>query len=247
MNFTSAGKMITFPITISTPGGSFILQDAITISRGTTPDIGVTQGTFDSNGYSVTTAGQFACTGSLPRTVAVGSATWFIGGSGWDAATATNLTVTGTGTISLASSSVKAFAGGGANYSGITVNQGGSSTLTFTGNNTFKDITNTYSAIGATSIAFGSTTQTLQQFTASGGVGKLLTLSGTSAASPANLVLTGSSDTTSEYVNVSNVRMYKKGTGEWKLTNSNNLGSFGAVFLVVVVLYKALGNFFSFF
>jgi len=246
-NITSAGRTFSQPINIYSPGGSVTLQDAITISRGTTPDIWVNQGTFDANGYNVTTAGSFGSNGLLPRTVAVGSGTWLIGGSGWDAATATNLTVTGSGTISITSSSVKAFAGGGANYSGITVNQGGSSTLTFTGNNTFKDITNTYSATGATSIAFGSTTQTLQQFTASGGLGRLLTLSGTSAASPANLVLTGSSDTTSEYVNVSNVRMYKKGTGEWKLTNSNNLGSFGAVFLVVVVLYTALGNFFSFF
>lgn len=244
---TSAGVAFSQPININSPGGSVTLQDAIRVTRGTTPDIAVVQGTFDANGYTVTTAGQFACTGTLPRTVAVGSATWLIGGSGWDAATATNLTVTGTGTISLTSVSTKAFAGGSSSYSGITLNQGGAGTLTITGNNTFKDITNSYGTTGFTLINLASTTQRLQQFSASGAIGRQLTLSGSSAASPANLILTGSSDTTSQYLTVNNVRMYRTGTGIWNLTNSINGGSFGAIFTVVIILTNTLSNFFLFF
>ncbi|MBV5333750.1 hypothetical protein JZU57_00530, partial [bacterium] len=77
-------------------------------------------------------------------------------------------------------------------------------------NNTFKDITNTYSATGATTIALGNTTQTLTNpWTATGAASRVLTVSGTSAASPATLRFTGSGTAANvDYLNISNVRAY---------------------------------------
>ena len=87
---------------------------------------------------------------------------------------ATNLIVQGPGTINLTSASAKTFAGGGANYSGVTLVHGGAGNLTITGNNTFSSIRNTISQTAGSSIIFtsGSTT------TITGKTG----LSGTSSA-----------------------------------------------------------------
>lgn len=184
---TSSGKTFTQTFTINTPGGSVTLQDALLCNRSVTPSFILAAGTFDANGYNVTLSGLSsqlsADTTTTSRTLAFGSGTWTIAGSGGFTATSTNLTVTGTGTISLTSSSAKTFAGGGISYAGITLNQGGSGALTISGSNTFKDITNTYSATGATSILFtAGTTQILSQFTATGASGKVLTLGSTTTS-----------------------------------------------------------------
>lgn len=73
---------------------------------------------------------------------------------------ATNLSVQGPGTINLTSASAKTFAGGGANYSGVTLVHGGAGNLTISGNNTFSSIRNTISQTAGSSIIFtsGSTT-----------------------------------------------------------------------------------------
>jgi hypothetical protein len=117
------------------------------------------------------------------------------GSTVWNAST-TNFSITGSGTISLTSSSAKTFAGGSAPYTNITLNQGGSGTLTVTGNNTFKNITNTYSATGATEISFSNSTS-VSQFTATGTAGKVLTLSG-----GATLTLTGGGTVSVDYISV---------------------------------------------
>lgn len=244
---SSAGGSFGQSFTIDSPGGSVVLQDALNVVgvNGVT----VNCGTINANGYNLT-ANNLQASGSFVRTIAVGSGTWTLTGTGsaWQTGVNTNLTVTGTGTISLTSASAKTFSGGSTPYSGITLNQGGLGTLTVTGNNTFKDITNTYGVTGATTISFGSTIQTLSQFTASGTLGNLITISGTSTAAPANLILTGSSNTTAQYVSISNIRMYKKGIGSWIFKDSINLGTFGATFgAVVIAVFTALGNFFTFF
>jgi hypothetical protein len=165
----------------------------------------------------------------------IGSGLWTIAGAtfvAWDASTTTNLTVTGTGTISLTSASAKQFSGGGISYSGITLNQGGAGTLTIQGNNTFKNITNTYSATGATSILLGNTTQTLTNpWTATGEAGRVLTVSGTSAASPGTLIFSGAGTAANvDYLTISNVRAYDL-VDEWYAgANSTNSGSLGWYF-----------------
>jgi hypothetical protein len=145
------------------------------------------------------------------RTIAVGSGTWTLVRTGtvWNVGNVTNLTVTGTGTISLTSASVKTFAGGGISYSGITLNQGGAGTLTISGNNSFANITNTYSATGATTISFGTTTQRVANFTATGTAGNVLTIQGSSATSPCTLIHTGAGDISIDYVTITGVRAYQ--------------------------------------
>jgi hypothetical protein len=207
---TSAGVTFTQGFTIETPSGSVTLQDAFETNRVSASAFTVSNGTFDANGYNVTLSGGGANLDdtSLARTVAVGSGTWVIA-LNWDASPSTGLTVTGTGIISLTSASAKNFIGGDINYSGITVNQGGAGALTVSGNNTFANITNTYSATGATTLNFGTTTQRVANFTATGTAGNVLTIQGSSATSPCTLIHTGAGDIDIDYVTITGVRAYQ--------------------------------------
>lgn len=232
---TSAGRTFTQAFTINTPGGSVTLQDSFITSINSSGALSITQGTFNAATYNVTlsaAASTVTTSGTGTRTVAVGSGTWTLAGPGsvWSAATSTNLTVTGTGTISLTSASAKTFAGGGISYSGITLNQGGAGTLSITLNNTFKNITNSYSATAAAIIDIGTTTQTVTQFTGTGTVGKVLTIQGTSASSPGTLILTTGTVTTPDYLAITGVRAYSLSSTWYAGANSTNNGSLGWIF-----------------
>jgi len=235
---TSAGKTFTQPFTINTPGGSVTLQDAFVTSIISSSALVVTQGTFDASSYSVSlTGGSAQSTGTLSRTFSFGSGTWTIA-SDWTAS-GSNLTVTGTGTISMTSASAKTFAGGGISYSGITLNQGGAGALTISGNNTFANITNTYSATGATNITIGTTTQRVTQWTATGAATRVLTVQGTSASSPGTLILTGGTDPSVDYLAVTGVRAYSLVDTWYAGANSINNGSLGWYFESGVVAITA--------
>jgi hypothetical protein len=238
---TSAGKTFIQPLTVNSLEGSVTLQDAMVIgSAAGSTSLELIAGIFDADLYNVTittpsAAGGFNTNGVLPRTIAFGSGTWSIQGSGtqFQLGSITNLTVTGTGTISLTSASNKTFAGGGISYSGITLNQGGAGALTITGNNTFANISNTYKATGATTIAMGTTTQRVGNFTASGEAGRVLTVQGTSASSPATLVFTGAGQATTpttDYLTITGVRAYSLDTTWYAGANSTNNGSLGWYF-----------------
>jgi hypothetical protein len=209
---TSAGKTFTQSFIIDSPGGSVTLQDAFVCDRSAGFAFTVTAGTFDADGFNVTLSGAssgFSSTNSNTRTIAIGSGTWVLAGTGgWDTATSTNLTVTGTGTISLTSASAKIFVGGGVAYTNITLNQGGAGTLTLFSNNTFKTISST--AAGANTINIGTTTQRITtSWTATGTAGNILTVQGTSAASPGTLVFTGSGTAADvNYLTITGVRAY---------------------------------------
>jgi hypothetical protein len=231
---TSAGRTIPHVISVDSPSGSVTLQDGLTLSFSSATVLTITQGTFNASTYNVTLTGSNAgvsSNNSNTRTIAVGSGIWTVPGPGtiWQATTATNLTVTGTGTISLTSASAKTFAGGGISYSGITLNQGGAGTLTITGNNTFANITNTSGV--ATTLNLGGTTQTVGAFTATGTVGNLLTITGTSAASPATLIYTGSGSISGlDYLVPTFVRAYPTTSTWFAGANSTNGGSLGWIF-----------------
>jgi len=233
---TSAAVTFTQSLVVNSLGGSVTLQDAYASSRNNVGAITVSTGTFNANNYNVTLTGGSAgvtSTSTTVRTLAIGSGTWTVPGiSAWNVSNTANLTVTGTGTISMTGASAKTFAGGGISYSGITLNQGGAGALTISGNNTFKSITNTYSATGATNITIGTTTQTLTQpWTATGAAGRVLTVQGTSAASPATLIFTGSGLAANvDYLTITGVRAYDL-TDEWYAgANSTNNGSLGWYF-----------------
>ncbi len=229
---TSAGRTFTQGFTINSPSGSVTLQDAFTTSLSATTALVLTTGTFDANGFNVTlsgTASAFSGSGSQVRTVAVGSGTWTIAGGPWSTNPSTNCTITGTGTISLTSATAKSFAGGDASYTNITVNQGGAGTLNITGNNTLKDITNTYKGTGATTINISTTTQRVSQWTGAGEAGRLLTVQGASASSPGTLILT-SGTVNVDYLTITGVRAYSLTDTWYAGTNSVNNGSLGWIF-----------------
>jgi hypothetical protein len=161
---TSAGKTFTQQFDINTPSGSVTLQDAIVLSNTISNVITLTAGTFDANGYAVTCSSTVGVTGfgtafggTLAKTLALGSGTWTLAGSGvpWNI-TGSNLTVTGTGTISLTSASAKTFTGGGI-QTYPTLNQGGTGTLTVSGSNRFAAITAT--TAGTVRLTSGTTNQ----------------------------------------------------------------------------------------
>jgi fibronectin-binding autotransporter adhesin len=211
---TSAGATFTQAFEVDTPGGSVTLQDALETNRSISDAFELRSGTFDANGYNVTLSG--ATSGvdldntSSTRTLAVGSGTWTIAGTtAWDALPSTGLTVTGTGTLKFTSASSKSFSGGNLDYSGITLDQAGAGQLTIAGNNTLGNVTNTYSATGATTLNFGTTTQRVADFTATGTAGNVLTIQGTSATSPCNLIHTGAGDISIDYVTITGVRAYQ--------------------------------------
>lgn len=204
---TSAGVTFTQRFTVATPSGSVTLQDSFTCTS--TSNFAISIGTFDANNFNFTlTSGTFATSSTTTKTVVVGSGTWVLGSIiPWGSPNSTFTTITGTGTISLTSASSKSFAGNGLDYSGITLNQGGTGALTVSGNNTFANITST--ATGATTLNFGTTTQRVGNFTATGTAGNVLTIQGTSATSPCNLIHTVAGDINIDFVTITGVRAYQ--------------------------------------
>jgi hypothetical protein len=212
---TSAGRTFTQGFTIDTPSGSVTLQDAFETNRSSSA-FTLRFGTFDANGYNVTLSGATSSVNlddtTTTRTLAVGSGTWTLAGSGvavWDASPSTGLSVTGTGTLKFTSASSKTLNGGGLDYSSITIDQAGAGVLIILSNNTFANITNSYSATGATTINFGPSTQRVSDFTATGEAGRVLTIQGTSATTPCTLIHTGAGDIDIDYVTITGVRAYQ--------------------------------------
>jgi hypothetical protein len=183
---TTNAKTIDFPLTFNGVGGTFQLQDALTM--GSTRIATLTNGTIDLFGKTFTVGTRFTtATGTKNLT--------FNGGSlicpdpnttSFNNAAPTNFTTTagtGTGTISMTAATAKTFVGAGSTFN-CTINQGGAGNLTITGSNTFSNITNTYKSTGATSILFtAATTSTFADWNASGETTRLLTIGSVTAAS----------------------------------------------------------------
>lgn len=161
-------------------GGTWQLTSAFN-SSGT---VTLTNGTLNFNSQDVS-VGTFSSSNSNARTLTFGDSTVNITGSGtaWSTATATNMTINygAAARISMNSASAKTFAGGSKSWP--TVNQGGTGTLSVTGNNTFANFTN---SVNGCTIAFPSGTTTFNSFNVRGALGSLVTLSSTSTLSKAS-------------------------------------------------------------
>lgn len=172
------GKTL-FPLTFDGVGGAWQLQDALTVSSS--ESITLANGTLDLAGFTATTGRFIITTGT--KTLLFNGGTLAVSGSGASAfsnSTPTGLTLTngtGTGTISMTSSVAKTFAGGNFVYPCV-VNQGGTGTLTITGNNSFANFTDTVPT--ANTIQFtGGSTSTFTAFSVSGTAGNLITITST--------------------------------------------------------------------
>jgi hypothetical protein len=171
--------------------GTVQLASAFTTSASGNLAVQLYRGTLDLNNYNMTLTGAnsgfyaYEIFLQYSKVLAMGTSTLTLsstGGSGNYAFQGdSTLVVTGTGTISLTSASSKSFFGGD-NRTYPTINQGGSGTLTIFGNNSFADITNTYSATGATTVRFqGGRNNVFTNFNLTGTVGNVCTLGSSNA------------------------------------------------------------------
>jgi hypothetical protein len=232
-SINTGGLTHSFPFTFNGAGGTFNLAGSITI--GASSVMTLTNGTLDLNGYTFT-AGIFT-TGVGTKNITFDGGTLavgFVGATAFNNANPAGFTTTagtGTGTIRMTGGSAKTFVGGGSTYN-CTLDQGGAGALTITGSNTFNDISNSRKSTSAATITFTSgTTTTVNNFSASGEAGRVLTLNtdlGTTAT------LSKPTGTVSvSYCSISNSAATGGATWEALLTNGNinNGGNSGWTFV----------------
>lgn len=130
---TTNGTLMQMNFIVNAPGATVELADDFNTS--TVRAFSVLAGTFNTNNYALT-IGTFTSTGSLTRTINLGSSIVNVLGSGtaWNCLSATNLTLNaGTSTIFFSNVSTKTMYGGtGLTYWNIK-NAGGAATLTIAG------------------------------------------------------------------------------------------------------------------
>lgn len=198
--FTSNGASFGTQLTVNTPG-TVQLADAFTSSDGMV----VSRGTFNANNFAVTLR-FFQSLGTSTRTVTMGSGLWtltFYGGV-WDV-TSTGLTLNkNTANILLTdtSSNSRQFTGGGFTYNKLTIGGAtGTSTLTFSGNNTFSEMASTKTVAHTLLFTSGSTTTTAL-WNITGTPGNVVTI-GATTTSPATLVSTSGNAVSTNYMSIS--------------------------------------------
>jgi hypothetical protein len=121
MVFTSAGKTITFSVTVDAPSSTFRLGDAYTASSSIT----LTRGTFDAFNYNLTCFA-FSSSNSNTRTITMGSGLWTMSDAGtvWNTGTTTNLTFnkdTANILLSVPTNISRTFSGGSLSFNKLTI------------------------------------------------------------------------------------------------------------------------------
>ncbi len=242
---TTNTKTIDFPLTFNGVGGTFQLQDALTM--GSTRTATLTNGTLDLFGKTLTVGTAFTtATGTKNLTFNGGTLVCPTAATtAFNNAVPTNFTTTagtGTGTISMTAATAKTFVGGGSTFN-CTLNQGGAGALTITGSNTFNNITNT---VQPASVLFtAGTTNTFSNFSLSGTAGNLITIGSVTAAS--HTLSKASGTVSSDYLSIS--RSTATGGASWYAgANSTNGGNnSGWVFTAPPAPSAGNGNFLMFF
>ena len=242
---TTNGKTLNFSLTFNGVGGTWQLQDALTV--GAIEVLVLSNGTLDLNGKTLTCPVRFF-TGSGTKNLTFNGGTLVCSNANVTAfnnANPTGFTTTagtGTGTISMTAATAKTFVGGGSTFN-CTLNQGGAGALTITGSNTFSNITNT---VQPASILFtAGTTSTFSNFSLSGTAGNLITIGSVTAAS--HTLSKASGTVSSDYLSIS--QSTATGGAAWYAgANSTNGGSnSGWIFTAPPAPSAANGNFLMFF
>jgi len=241
--FTSAGITSAAGVVVNAPSTVVVLQDAFTCSKSATDAVTVAQGTFDANNFAVTlngaAGGVRVDSGTDARTIAIGSGIWTISGTSPWTLTTTGTTITGTGTLRFNSASSKTFAGGGGNYSGITVANAGAGALVVTGSNTFGTLSNT---VQPTTFSFtAGTTQTIANWSVSGTAGNLVTIQSATAASHTLFKSTGT--VSADYLTISRSTATSSGATWYAGANSTNGGNNSGWVFTVPPAGASGGNF----
>jgi hypothetical protein len=217
--FTTAGVIITYPITINTATGSLILGDALTYAGNN--ELTLTRGTFDAVSYNVTVGRVFIASLS---TIRMGSGLWTLQGTG--AVWAINGAATfnkGTADILLSdtSSTARSFAGGNFSYNKLTIGgTTGTSTLTISDNNQFTELASNKTV--AHTIALGTTVQTFGKWSVTGTAGNMVTLTGTGTSH----VIAGSATSGIDYLAMGSIGFSTASPGEF-YAGPNSTGTAG--------------------
>jgi hypothetical protein len=232
-------------IVIDAPSGTVSLGNNTTLNGSLT----LTRGTFNGNTYNVTCT-TFSSNNSNTRTLTMGSGTWTLSGTGtvWNLATTTNLTFnknTANIVLSNTTTTARTFAGGGLTYNNLTIGGStGTSTLTITGTNTFDTLASTKTV--AHTIVFPNVTTTVSNWTITGTVGNLVTLSRTGASGTFTLAKSGGGVISGvDYLSISNSTASP--TNTWYAgANSTDGGGNTNWLFTVAPTPTANGNFFFF-
>jgi len=187
-NITSAGK--TFgngTVAFSGIGGAFTLQDSITANS----TIYIYNGTFSASTYNVTATVIDIAGAGAARTVNMGSGTWTATGTGtvWNMGASGSTTFnsdTSTITFSDISANAKTFDGEGKAYYDFSINNAGTSNITFTGANSFHNLAITGAARTVILPASATTTIT-NSFDINGTASYTVTLNSSSSGTAATL------------------------------------------------------------
>lgn len=239
---TTNAKTMDFPLQFNGIGGSWVLQDAVTL--GSSRPVGHNNGTLNLNGKTLTVGSAYS-TNSGTKNLTFNGGTLVCPAStttAFNNINPTNFTTTagtGTGTISMTAATAKTFVGGGSTFN-CAINQGGAGTLTITGANTFDNITNTVQP--ATVRFTASTNTTFNNFNLNGTAGNLITISSVTAATH---TLSKASGTVScNYLSITNSTA--TGGASWYAgANSTNVsGNTGWIFTAPPFVVNS-GAFFS--
>jgi hypothetical protein len=243
---TSNTKTIDFPFTFNGIGGTFQLQDDLTM--GSTRTVQLTGGTLDLNGKTFTAGTGFVVSGTSTRNLTFNGGTVICPAAtttAFNCTNATGLTTTagtGEGTISMTAATAKGFN----NTSGTnivfncTLQNAGAGALTITGSNTFTSISN---SVQPTTFTFtAGTTTTVTNWKVNGTAGNLVTIGSVTAAS--HTLSKASGVVSADYLSIS--RSTATGGATWYAgANSTNGGNnSGWIFNAPVT---ATGNFLVFF
>lgn len=174
---TTNGVTIDRPISFSGVGGTWTLQDALTM--GATRSLSIISGTFNTGGYNIT-SGNFVGSGTSVRAINLGASTITVFENTTSTVTfntTTNLTFdAGTSTFDLAGTGVtgKYFQGGGLTFYKVRIS-GNSPTFLTGGLTRFQEFSSTVAPL---SIAFGNLSNPMyfDNFLISGTAGNLVTL-----------------------------------------------------------------------
>ncbi len=196
MVFTSAGKTITFQILIDTSSGTFQLGDAYTATNSIT----LTRGTFNAFNFNVT-ATRFSGSGTLTRTLTMGSGLWTLTGAGTTSSnmpwfmgansanqagltfSAADILLSNTGTTD------REFAGIGLSYNKLTIGGAtGTSITTITSSNSFTELASTKTV--AHTVRFAANQGTIGTWSITGTVGNVVTVNSSSAGTRRTFNLT---------------------------------------------------------
>lgn len=248
---TNNGKTMDFPITFNGVGGTWALQDALTL--GSTRTLTHTNGTINLNGKTLT-AGVSYTTAAGTKNITFNGGTLLCAAAtttAFNNAVPTGFTTTagtGTGTISMTASTAKTFVGGGSTYN-CSLSNDGAGALTVSGANTITKVTAT--AASSSTLITGSnsigtlanavspvtytltagTTQTLTTaFALLGTSGNLVTVNSATAGTQATIAF--ASGGTGNYLSIKDMAFTPLPATNgstpyvwWAGANSTNLGN----------------------